>query len=180
MPNEKGAGQLARADVIHSFIRHLPGEGGADNKIKECTSGQLYQHNRQASEVKGRSPPLEEDLHQMPALVSGLGGKQAPYGTVERTLFVYLNAGVYHHAQQNEKRDIECQQRELQLVEAGALGRGVEHIGQPQQRQQHPQRPQAGVRPVLERDAERHRSSPPQQCPEDDMACKKIHSTPPM
>ena len=116
----------------------------------------------------------------MPALVSGLGGKQAPYGTVERTLFVYLNAGVYHHAQQNEKRNIERQQRELKLVEAGALGRGVEHIGQPQQRQQHPQRPQAGVRPVLERDAERHRSSPPQQCPEDDMACKKIHSTPPM
>ena len=101
------------------------------------------------------------------SLVSGLGGQQAPYGAVERTLFVYLNAGVYHHAQQNEKRDIERQQRELQLVEAGALGRGVEHIGQPQQRQQHPQRPQAGVRPVLERDAERHRSSPPQQCPED-------------
>ena len=178
--DEKGAGQLARADVIRSFIRHLPGEGGADNKIKECTSGQLCQHDRQASEVEGRSPPLEEDLHQMPALVSGLGGQQAPYGTVERTLFVYLNAGVDHHAQQNEKRDIERQQRELQLVEAGALGRGVEHIGQPQQRQQHPQRPQAGVRPVLERDAERHRSSPPQQCPEDDMACKKIHSTPPM
>ena len=85
-----------------------------------------------------------------------------------------------HLAQQNEKRDIECQQRELKFVEAGALGCGVEHIGQPQQRQQHPQRPQAGVRPVLERDAERHRSSPPQQCPEDDMACKKIHSTPPM
>ena len=116
----------------------------------------------------------------MPALVSGLGGKQAPYGTVERTLFVYLNAGVYHHAQQNEKRDIECQQRELKFVEAGALGRGVEHIGQPQQRQQHPQCTEAEAGPVFERQTEGQRRTPAQQRPEDDMVENDAHSTPPM
>ena len=128
--DEKGAGQLARADVVLSFIRHLPGEGVTDDKIKDRTYGELGQPDRKPIDVEGGAAALKEHLRQPPALIGRLGGKQAPHRAVECPLPVDLDAGVDHHAQQDEEGHIERQQRELKLVEAGALGRGVEHIGQ--------------------------------------------------
>ena len=50
---KKGAGQLAWADVVLSFIRHLPGEGVTDDKIKDRTCGELGQPDRKPIDVEG-------------------------------------------------------------------------------------------------------------------------------